>query len=275
MIVKRFFKRNKRSLSSSLSFHPSILPTFHFILLVLFLMVPMVDARAESDGPPGDDKVLEAHRELMERYGFLEKGKREINEDQVRRYSYRENEVEEREEESGRDSISFFEWLRGLSLPVVLIIVVVLIILFYLMVRGVPGFFQKGVDVPGQQSAVGYENGNRDEEMQTGDKGYNQALELAKQGEYGKALILLHKASVKKLRENHWIPPGKNYTNNDIRWLIKGSSPGKKLFTPFSELATAAERVAFKGENPGEDIYGEMRKMYEAAFLKMPARDRY
>ena len=114
-----------------------------------------------------------------------------------------------------------------------------------------------------------------DEEVNIGDKGYHLALELAKRGEYGNALILLHKASVKKLRENHCIPSGKNFTNNDIRWLIKGSGPGKKIFTPFSQLAAAAERAAFKRENPGEETYTKLRQMYETTFLKMRTRDRY
>ena len=101
------------------------------------------------------------------------------------------------------------------------------------------------------------------------------ALELAKKGEYGKALILLHKASVYKLRENRWIPSGKNFTNNDIRWLIKDSGSGKKIFLPFSQLATAAERAAFKRENPGEEIYTKLRQLYETTFLKMRPGDRY
>lgn len=248
-------------------------------LVDLFLMVlaqSMLGARTASDKPPGSEDVLEEHQKLLKRYGFAERDKREIYEEEGRRYSYREKEREEKEKsESGRERISFFDWLRGLSLPIVLIIVAILIILFYFMFRGVPGFFRKSTDTSKQHETAGKGRENRDEEMKTGDRGYHMALELAKKGEYGKALILLHKASVKKLWENHWIPPGKNFTNNDIRGLIKDSGQGMRIFTPFSQLAVAAERAAFKRENPGEETYAKLRQMYETTFLIMPARDRY
>jgi uncharacterized membrane protein len=246
------------------------------VLLLMVLAQPMLDARAGSDEPPTSEDVLEAHQKLLKRYGFEERDRREINEEEGRRYSYREKEREQKEKsESSGEIISFFDWLKGLSLPLVLIIVAILIILFYFMFRGVPGFFRKSTDISNRQETAAKERENRDEEVNIGDKGYHMALELAKKGEYGKALILLHKASVKKLRENQWIPSGKNFTNNDIRGLIKGTGPGMKIFTPFSQLAAEAERAAFKRENPGEVTYAKLRQMYETTFLKMRARDRY
>jgi hypothetical protein len=236
----------------------------------------IISARAGSAEPPTSEDVLEAHQKLLKRYGLEEKDRREINEEEGRKYSYREEEGEQREKsESGGEEISFFDWLRGLSLPIVLIIVAILIILFYFMFRGVPVFFRKSVDTSNRQETAVKERDYRDEEVKTGDKGYHLALELAKKGAYGKALILLHKASIKKLRENRWIPLGKNFTNNDIRWLIKDSGTGMKIFTPFSQLAAAAERAAFKSENPGEETYSRLRQMYETTFLKMRGRDRY
>jgi hypothetical protein len=279
MIVRKFFKHKNPSVSYSPSFHHSILPLFHLLLPVVLLLVAaplMLDARAGSDGPPTSEDVREAHQKLLKRYGFEERDGREINEGERREYSYREEEREQEERsESGGERISFFDWLRGLSLPIVLLIVAVLIILFYFMFRGVPGFFRKSVDISYQRETAVKGLENRDEEVKTGDKGYHMALELAKKGEYGKALVLLHKASVHKLRENQWIPSGKNFTNNDIRWLIKDSGPGMKIFMPFSQLAAAAERAAFKRENPGEETYAKLRQIYESTFLKMRARDRY
>jgi hypothetical protein len=131
------------------------------------------------------------------------------------------------------------------------------------------------VDTPNQQETTVKGRDYKDEEVKTSDKGYHMALELAKKGEYGKASIMLHKASVKKLRENQWVPLGKNFTNNDIRWLIKDSGTGMKIFTPFSQLAAAAERAAFRRENPGEETYAKLRQLYETTFLKMRTRDRY
>jgi hypothetical protein len=247
-------------------------------LVVLLLVVAplMLGARAGSADPPTAEEVLEAHQKLLKRYGFEERDRKEINEEQGKRYSYREKEEKQKEKsESGKGSISFFDWLRGLSLPIVLIIVAILIVLFYFMFRGVPGFFRKSVDTPNQRETAVKGRDYKDEEVKTGDKGYHMALELAKKGEYGKALILLHRASVQKLRENQWIPSGKNFTNNDIRWLIKVSGTGMKIFMPFSQLAAAAERAAFRRENPGEEIYARLRQIYETTFLKMRARDRY
>jgi uncharacterized membrane protein len=246
------------------------------VLLLVVMVQSMLEARSGSDKPPGSEDVLEAHQKLLKRYGFAERDKREIYEEEGRRYSYREKERGENEKsKSGRRKISFLDWLRELSLPIVLIIVAILIILFYFMFRGVPGFFRKSTDTSSQQETAGKGLKNRDEEIKTGDRGYHMALDLAKKGEYGKALILLHKASVKKLRENHWIPPGKNFTNNDIRGLIKDTGQGMRIYTPFSQLAAAAERAAFKRENPGEGTYAKLRQMYETTFLKMRARDRY
>jgi len=250
-----------------------------FGLMVMFLVVmaqPLLSARARSGESPTTEEVLEAHQELLKRYGFEERSNLEINEEEERSYSPGEEEGEQREKsESGGEGISFFDWLRGLSLPIVLIIVAILIIIFYFMFRGVPGFFRKSVDISHQQETAVKERDYIDEEVKTGDKGYHLALELAKKGAYGKALILLHKASIKKLQESQWIPSGKNFTNNDIRGLIKEPDTGMKIFTPFSQLAAAAERAAFKRENPGEEIYAKLRQMYETTFLKMRARDRY
>ena len=248
-------------------------------LVIFILMVmaqPILGARAGSADPPTAEEVLEAHQKLLKRYGFEEVDRREINEEEGKKYSYREKEGKQREKsESGGENNSFFNWLRGLSLPIVLIIVAILIILFYFMFRGVPGFFRESVDTSNRQETAAKGREIRDEEVKTGDKGYHMALQLAKNGEYGKALILLHKASVQKLRENQWIPSGKNFTNNDIRWLIKVSGTGMKIFMPFSQLAAAAERAAFRRGNPGEETYAKLKQIYETTFLKMRARDRY
>lgn len=248
-----------------------------FLLVLILVLTPlMLEARAGSDQPPTSKDVLEAHQKLLKRYGFEERDRRDINEEGGRNYSYREKQEEQKEKsESGGEGISFFDWLRGLSLPIVLIIVAILVIIFYFMFRGVPDFFRKSVDTSNQQETALKGRDYKDEEVQTSDKGYHMALELAKKGEYGKALIILHKASVKKLRENHWIPSGKNFTNNDIRWLIKDSGTGMKIFIPFSQLAVVAERAAFRRENPGEEIYAKLKQLYETTFLKMRARDRY
>jgi hypothetical protein len=250
------------------------------ICLVIFILMVMAQsmliAGGSSGKPPTAEEVLDAHQKLLKRYGFEEMDRREINEEEERNYSPGEQEGEQREKsEPGGESISFFDWLRGLSLPIVLLIVAILIILFYFMFRGVPGFFRKSVDISNQHHTPVKEFDYKDDELKTGDRGYQLALEMAKKGAYGKALILLHKASIKKLQENRWIPSGRNFTNNDIRGLIKDPDTGVKIFTPFSQLAAAAERAAFKRENPGEEIYAKLRQMYETTFLKMRARDRY
>jgi hypothetical protein len=246
------------------------------VLLLVVMAQQLFSARVESDESPTTEEVLEAHQKLLKKYGFEERGNTKFKEEEGRSYSPgKEEEEPEVESEPGRESISFFDWLRGLSFPIILIIVAILIILFYFMFRGVPGFFRKSVDIASQRETGGKERDSRDEEVKTGDKGYHLALELAKKGAYGKALILLHKASIKKLQENRWIPLGKNFTNNDIRGLIKEPDTGMKIFIPFSRLAAAAERAAFRRESPGEEIYAKLRQMYETTFLKMRARDRY
>lgn len=253
---------------------------FNVLCLAIFILMVMAQsmliAGTGSDEPPSAEEVLDAHQKLLKRYGFEEVDRRETYEEEENSYSPGEKEREQRKKsESDGESISFFEWLRGLSLPIVLIIVAVLIILFYFMFRGVPGFFRRSVDISNQQQTAVKAFDYKDDEVKTGDRGYQLALELAKKGTYGKALIVLHKASIKKLQENRWIPSGKNFTNNDIRSLIKEADTVMKIFPPFSQLAAAAERAAFKRENPGEEIYAKLRQIYETTFLKMRARDRY
>ena len=230
--------------------------------VLLFLAAPLPgQARTTSGNPPTRDEVLEAHRDMMKEYGVEEK---KVEQD-TQESAVREIEIEE----DSRNSTSFLEWLRGLSLPAIIIIVAVLIVIFYFLFRGMPGFFRSRAESPPVQKAAPLFTGDSLEKVESSDDGYRMALELAKTGEYGKALIVLHKASLKKLQENRWIPLGKNFTNNDIRRLLQKAGIESGITFPFSQLAVAAERAAFKKENPDRHIYMELKSIYESAFLEM------
>jgi uncharacterized membrane protein SpoIIM required for sporulation len=268
-------QRKSSGAGSSPSFRPARLPIFLIILLAVLLltvsMPPRLLAAGDSTHHPTAREVIEAHQELIKKYG---PEKADLSRKEPRQDKRVESEKsEDREEE--RVSPGFLEWLQGLSLPVIIIIVLILVILFYFMFRGVPGFFPgavagAAVKKPGVKSGADGAEWDRG-----GDEDYGAAVRWAKQGEYGRALVVLHQSSIKRLQENHWIPLGRNFTNNDIRRLIGESGTGVVFFTPFSQLAAAAERVAFKHENPGPEAYIKLEQSYEAVFLKMSTGGRF
>lgn len=211
--------------------------------------------------PPGPPRVKEEHRKLLERYG-LEK-ETEIDVRAEKEIVVDEEEAVDEEETSFFD---FAESLKELSLPVIIIIVVVLAVLFYLLLRGAPRFFPPLV-TGGEQDRGAPGPPGEDDGDHTGDAGYKRALALAQKGAYGKALIVFHKSSLQKLRDYHLIPPGEHLTNNEIKGLIENSRTG--ISTPFTHLAAAAERVAFKGEEPKPETFRALKAVYETSFLKM------
>ena len=232
-----------------------------FPLWLLILYLTPVEGRAGSRTPPPSDEVREEHRNLLKKYGFekrLEKGVEEAS-----------NENIEPSDTGKRKDISFSEFaklLRHLSLPLIIVIILVFAALFYFTLRGVPRFFPGKVEMSkNKKTGKGDRYGGPQREF-SGDDCYKTALELARKGEFGSALIFLHRSTLKKLQESNVIPRGEHFTNNEIKGMIRDSKTG--IYSPFTRLATAAERVAFKREEPAEETYLGLKQIYENTFLK-------
>lgn len=214
--------------------------------------------------PPGPPEVKKEHRKILDRYGLE-------NQTGTGKPAKEKTVVEEEEAmpEEETTFLDFTESLKELSLPVIIIIILILAVLFYLLLRGMPRFFPPSATGK-EQNDTGLGPPREDHGDRTGDAGYNRALALAQKGAYGRALIVFHKSSLEKLRDYHLIPPGEHLTNNEIKGLIENSETG--ISTPFTHLASAAERVAFKGEEPMPGTFRALKAIYEASFLEMSVK---
>lgn len=233
-----------------------------------------------TSGPgsaPTTPEVREEHQNLLQKYYSIKEQKMQTGADETSgRTENRpiDGKATRGETPGYEEESSFFEFLESLGrlpLPVIIIIIAVLVILFYLVFRGVPGAFPRSVKPSSQTGQADKAAPEADNKGRTGirDKGYTASLELAKNKEYGKALVVLHKTSVKKLQEQRLIPGGGHFTNNDIKQLIQNSSSAAVFLNPFAQLAASAERAAFRKENPGEATYIMLKKIYENSFLKI------
>ncbi len=232
-----------------------------FLTLCVLLMsvAPVCAVPADSPAKP---EVVKQHRELLEKYGIKPTSGRKPGTG---------NRKNERSSDKRRDSSfsDFGKWLNNLALPLIVIIIVSLVVLFYFFFRGSSGLLQgrvKMADFPdpgtGEQDIVGRQD-------PYGDGAYTKALELAKNRQYGSALVTLHKSSLRKLQRIHLVQPGDNFTNNQVRRMLKQVEGGSVLLTPFGQLASAAERIAFKGEESSKNTFETLKVVYENAFLKL------
>jgi len=236
---------------------------FLFVIIALLLVVYVpANSSPGSGNPPNSDEVIDEHRQLLKKYGIEKKVAMEKDSrPETRTEPYKGETDSQRNTFLSKLAKFFSRW----SLPLIIVIILALIALFYFALRGVPGFFP-GRGEETKEKKV--EKGDHDVDNKIkrhGDEWYETALGLARKKQFGKALIVLHKSTLKKLQENNFIPAGEHFTNNEIKVMIKNSKTG--IYNPFTRLAGAAERVAFKREEPAEDTYLALKKMYEHAFL--------
>jgi len=212
--------------------------------------------------PPNVQRVLNEHKKLIEKYDLKETKRIEPDTGKM----WQPMEAEEME---NREHYDFGTWLKNLSLPLIVIITVILAVLFYFLFRGAGGLFPGTGRLPLDEMPETGEGDAHAADDAAGDGAYSIALELARGGELGKALVLLHKSSLRKLQQRLLVPPGDFYTNNQVKRILKVNPEGSSMVNPFGQLAAAAERCAFKGEEPEEPVFLAMKTLYENTFLKM------
>ncbi len=236
------------------------------VWLLILCCTPAVGGAGSHDPPPSDE-VREEHRKLLKKYGFEKRVEKEVKE--------RSNVNIEPSDSDNRGEISVSEFaklLKHLSLPLIIVLILVFIALFYFTMRGGPRFFPgKAGESKKKKTGTGDQEDGAKREF-SGDDCYETALELARKREFGKASIFLHRSTLKKLQESNYIPRGEHFTNNEVKGMIRDSKTG--IYSPFTRLATAAERVAFKREEPAEEIYLGLKQTYENAFLKLDRKKR-
>ncbi|MCP4151796.1 MAG: hypothetical protein GY757_28895 [bacterium] len=235
------------------------------VMLLLFLAVVLSYSQASAanaggdsgmKSPPDSNRVVLEHQKLLQEYGFQKKDRKK--ESSKRKYA-----AESAPQEENGSFFDFLKSLEKLSLPIVILIIAIVLLLLYFLFVGMPRFFpgddeykSGGVTEPQRVSPVRKTAGL-----------YESALNLAKKGEYGKALILLHKSTVSVLQQKGVIPRDENFTNNEIKGLIKKGSA--TLYNPFNLIAAAAERAAFNKENPEAAVFSNLIKLYDGSFSKI------
>ncbi len=240
-------------------------PLFILVGIVVFSIGPLGAQGTGPGEPPDVQRVLNEHKKLIEKYDLKETKRIEPDTGKMRQ-------PREAEETENREHYDFSTWLKNLSLPLIVIITVILAVLFYFLFRGTGGLFHGAGRLPFDHMLETGEGDAHGADDAAGDGAYGVALELARSGELGKALVLLHKSSLKKLQQIHMVPPGDFYTNNQVKLILKGNPEGSGMVDPFGQLAAAAERCAFKGEEPAEPVFLAMKTLYEKTFLKMGNR---
>jgi len=102
----------------------------------------------------------------------------------------------------------------------------------------------------------------------THKKEYNEYIQnaelLARSGHYGKALVLLHKASIIYLHIQKILLAGEYHTNNEIRIGLRSN---KEYYESFCKLANTAELVTFRSEAISKNKYNELSELYKKSFI--------
>lgn len=94
---------------------------------------------------------------------------------------------------------------------------------------------------------------------------FREALDQAGAGDYRRAIISLHKATIEYLI-NRVIPTasGKKYSNNDFK---KKLQPGSTLYRPFALIADYAEIAAFSAAPVSRSDFQTVLETFEKNFL--------
>lgn len=233
-----------------------------FLLMAGYMMVVMLTMPVCAESPR-DKKVLLEHKKLM-----MQEHIKDNKEERSETNGAGTDEEQKEKKSSNNENRSFFEWLQNLSPLMILLIVAMLALIFYFGLRRTAGVISW--DKSG--GPIRIKEPEEAEEKNIKDLSFGNAMELAKTGQLGGALIVLHKASLLKLQFNHMVPPGEHFTNNQVKGILKSKPETKNIQLPFHRLAEAAERKAFKGEEPGRETFNGLVTLYEENFLGMQGK---
>lgn len=93
---------------------------------------------------------------------------------------------------------------------------------------------------------------------------YQKAIDLAENGNFNKAVILLHWATIEYLSEALIIQRNKEYTNNDLKRVVKKQNG---LFDPFCSIAKYAEIAAFSNMHLSGKDFSVAQQKFEKTFF--------
>lgn len=95
---------------------------------------------------------------------------------------------------------------------------------------------------------------------------FEQSLNQAGNGEYGRAIISLHKATVEYLTTKKITSStGKKYSNNDLKRILKKNS---NLYQPFAIIARYAEIAGFSSIKLSQSEFDKTLETFKESFLK-------
>jgi hypothetical protein len=94
---------------------------------------------------------------------------------------------------------------------------------------------------------------------------YDKAIELSKLNNFNEACLLLHKATVIYIRDKYIINKKIEYTNNDLKKIIKKNE--NILYDAFSVIAYYSELIKFDNKDIDENHFNESLQQFEHSFL--------
>jgi hypothetical protein len=145
---------------------------------------------------------------------------------------------------------------------IVVLIAVFCLILFIVIRRMLPSF--RGVGKISGGTATPDSPVDAGEKTTGNAQGlYREAVQAARGGDYGRAVLLLHRASVAALTDRSLIRGGDEYTNNEIRSILTRGNP---CYPAFSAIASASERIAFRYDPVEPAEYERLLSAYDNQF---------
>lgn len=94
---------------------------------------------------------------------------------------------------------------------------------------------------------------------------YSEAVKKAGAGDYDLAVLLLHQYSVTYLFQKNILQHGREYTNREIKWIIKDKG---SLYDAFYQLALESEKIAFNEEHESAEKFESLHEGFKREFLE-------
>ncbi len=152
--------------------------------------------------------------------------------------------------------------LGFLNYIIIMVVIIIFAILLYYLIMQIYKRYAK--DIRSQDNMPDQDLDNN--KLTTLEEFYQKSVELAQQGHFAFAVILLHRASVEYLRKKMLISANLQYTNNDLKRLVYQGM--NRIYAPFCRICTFAELAAFKGIPLSNEIYSDLQLTFQKDFLE-------
>ncbi len=218
----------------------------HLTVILLLLIGSLLMATAQSAAPrPDPEKVAAEHRKLLIKYGFRQAAEAQPPEGAL--------------EYLRRIANSVMAFLSRYGIVVIIVIIILYILLLWSMFKDVPSSFTNDR----ARKRQGYREEPEKTETTPAGTLYTGAMAYAGQGDFERALSILHQLTIRKIVAAGLVPPADHFTNNELRKRIPQSH---RFYRPFDILAAASELATFKKEPLDIVSFEQLKSSYDAVF---------